>query len=101
MNEYRKKPVIVKAVQLVDTKDSVIECFEFIEGKEYKKFFKEHERECSVLMFNTERYGGIDIPTLEGNTKASFGDYIIEGVNGEHYACKPDIFDKNYELVIK
>ena len=35
--------------------------------------------------------------TLEGTMKASVGDYIIRGVNGEHYPCKPDIFEKTYE----
>ena len=37
--------------------------------------------------------------TLEGVMKASVGDYIITGVNGEQYPCKPDVFEKTYELV--
>lgn len=37
------------------------------------------------------------IHTLEGDMKASIGDYIITGVNGEQYPCKPDIFEKTYE----
>lgn len=37
------------------------------------------------------------IPTLEGEMKASVGDWIITGVNGEMYPCKPDIFEKTYE----
>ena len=39
------------------------------------------------------------IHTLEGDMKASIGDYIITGVNGEKYPCKPDIFEKTYEAV--
>nr|WP_304358291.1 hypothetical protein [Clostridium paraputrificum] len=39
------------------------------------------------------------IYTLEGPMKANVGDYIITGVNGEKYPCKPDIFKKTYELV--
>ncbi len=39
------------------------------------------------------------IHTLEGDMKASVGDYIITGVNGEQYPCKPDIFEKTYETV--
>lgn len=39
------------------------------------------------------------ISTLEGDMKASVGDYIITGVNGEQYPCKPDIFEKTYEPV--
>ncbi len=41
----------------------------------------------------------IIIPTLEGNMRASAGDYIITGINGEQYPCKPDIFAKTYEPV--
>ena len=39
------------------------------------------------------------IPTLEGDMKASPGDWIITGVNGEQYPCKPDIFEKTYQRV--
>lgn len=39
------------------------------------------------------------IPTLEGDMKASVGDYIITGLRGEQYPCKPDIFNKTYEKV--
>ena len=39
-----------------------------------------------------------DIETLEGTMHASAGDYIITGVNGEKYPCKPDIFEKTYEV---
>ena len=39
------------------------------------------------------------IHTLEGDMQASVGDYIITGVNGEQYPCKPDIFEKTYEKV--
>ena len=41
----------------------------------------------------------MDIPTLEGVMHASKGDYIITGVNGEQYPCKPDILEKTYEPV--
>ena len=41
----------------------------------------------------------IIINTLEGDMKANIGDYIITGVNGEVYPCKPDIFEKTYEKV--
>ena len=41
----------------------------------------------------------MDIPTLEGVMHASIGDFIITGVNGEMYPCKPDIFEKTYEIV--
>lgn len=41
--------------------------------------------------------GGIDIKTLEGTMHASPGDWIIRGVKGELYPCKPDIFEATYE----
>lgn len=41
----------------------------------------------------------LKIETLEGGMNASVGDYIIKGVNGEYYPCKPDIFEKTYEEV--
>lgn len=39
------------------------------------------------------------IHTLEGDMKANVGDYIITGLRGEKYPCKPDIFEKSYELI--
>ena len=39
------------------------------------------------------------IPTLEGDMMANVGDYIITGVNGEQYPCKPDIFEKTYDPI--
>ena len=42
----------------------------------------------------------LDIETLEGTMHANVGDWIITGVHGEQYPCKPDIFEKTYEPVI-
>lgn len=43
----------------------------------------------------------MEIPTLEGTMHASPGDWIITGVKGERYPCKPDIFEATYELVVE
>jgi len=43
---------------------------------------------------------GFKIKTLEGEMTASIGDFVIKGVNGEFYPCKPDIFKKTYEEVV-
>jgi hypothetical protein len=43
--------------------------------------------------------GGLIIKTLEGEHIATIGDYIIKGVSGEFYPCKPDIFEQTYEMV--
>jgi len=60
---------------------------------------------ASALSYKWEDYedlvsrDGLKIFTLEGVMKASIGDWIIKGVNGEHYPCKPDIFAKTYKAV--
>lgn len=48
----------------------------------------------------TDKYVGINIPTLEGVMRASEGDYIIKGVKGEFYPCKPDIFHTSYDPAV-
>lgn len=45
-------------------------------------------------------YVGLNIPTLEGVMRASEGDYVIRGVQGEFYPCKPSIFTATYEKVL-
>lgn len=50
---------------------------------------------------NCYRDGRITIETLEGTMAATPGDWIIRGVNGEFYPCKPDIFEKSYERVVE
>lgn len=79
--KYRKKPVVIEAVQWDG--QNFMEIDEFVTA--------EHD--------TFSRWGIVKIPTLEGVMVASEGDYIIKGVNGEFYPCKPDIFEKTYELV--
>lgn len=81
IKKYRKKPVVIEAVQWVGNNLSDIETFI---GRNVKN------KETTIV-----------IRTLEGDMEASIGDYIIKGVNGEFYPCKPDIFDKTYEEVKK
>ena len=85
MANYRKKPVVIEAVQLKKNKESLMECYEFIGDA------------CDVLAAHDESF--INIKTLEGTMKAQIGDWIIKGVQGEFYPCKPDIFKKTYEKV--
>ena len=79
IKKYRKKPVTIEAIQW--NGENLSEIDQFTRGK-----VKNHE---SVLI----------IPTLEGDMYASLNDYIIKGVNGEFYPCKPNIFAKAYEEV--
>ena len=76
---YRKKPVVVEAVQW--TGENHAEMCEFIDPEAFEIIPRI----------------GLVIHTLEGDHHASPGDYIIKGVNGEFYPCKPDIFAKTYE----
>ena len=76
---YRKKPVTVEAVQW--TGENHAEMCEFIDPE----------------VFEIIPRVGLVIHTLEGDHHASPGNYIIKGVNGEFYPCKPDIFAKTYE----
>lgn len=76
--KFRKKPVVIDAV----------------------KWTGENKNEIFHFVGRDACWGdvtGMVIKTLEGEHKASEGDWIIRGVNGEHYPCKPDIFDKTYE----
>lgn len=88
--------MVIEAIQL--RKDNILQIESFIEGKliqlkldiERKKF---EEYEDIVIK------KGRKIETLEGTMIANVGDYIIKGVNGEFYPCKPDIFEQTYERV--
>ena len=82
MAQYRKKPVVVEAVRWIGhNKDEITE------------FMNTGSR----LFFVKPPH--IQIWTLDGIMTATIGDYIIKGVNGEFYPCKPDIFEKTYEEV--
>lgn len=52
---------------------------------------------CEIEAHQTDKE--MIIHTLEGDMKASPGDYIITGLKGEHYPCKPDVFEMKYELL--
>lgn len=89
MPKFRKKPVIIEAVQFVG--NNALEIHAFTLGQSYPT-------DESITHYNWELKQLI-IPTLEGDHTASYGDWIIKGIHGEFYPCKPDIFEKTYELV--
>lgn len=84
---YRKKPVEITAVFYDGSTESIAALNTEFLGSDLKRFFCLREDKT------------IDIVTLEGTMKAFIGDYIIRGVNGEFYPCKPDIFKKTYDKV--
>ena len=89
MEKYRKKPVVIEAVQLTRATHAAVVSQIVAAGYNTSTFSKPPMRAVT----------GIVIKTLEGDMEASFGDFIIKGVNGEFYPCKPDIFEKTYEKV--
>lgn len=81
---YRKKTVVIEAVKW--NGDKVSEVVDWVrEALEDNTLFR---MGCNVI-----------VDTLEGKMKASPGDYIIKGVQGELYPCKPDIFEKTYDKI--
>lgn len=84
--KFRKKPIVVDAV-----------CF--VEGSGREVLMWAGKESGIGISFKSNRYEGetLLIPTPEGEMRAMPGDYIIKGVNGEFYPCKPDIFEKTYE----
>lgn len=88
---YRKKPVVVEAFKL---------------GIDYIPDWFMDKVTTNEIILHSSSTGfhhtpdtNADINTLEGVMHANYGDYIIKGVNGEIYPCKPDIFEKTYEPV--
>ena len=95
IKKYIKKPLEIEAIQLKE--DNIIEVFDFLDGANYKETKSAEELEDFSKAMLEQGY--IEIETLEGMMKASFGDYIIKGIKGEFYPCKPDIFQATYEEV--
>lgn len=81
--KFRKKPVVIEAAQWNGANSSEILVF--------MKDLKD-----TVIDTGTKK---VYITTLEGTMSADVGDYIIKGVQGEFYPCKPDIFEQTYERV--
>lgn len=79
--KYRKKPVIIEAIQYSGTSKSFGEINDFTND--------------GVYVTNDS----IFIKTLEGDMTISVNDYVIKGIQGEFYPCKPDIFEATYEGV--
>ncbi len=92
MTQYRKKPVVIEAMQLPLGRNADVD----------------HQADIMGWMNNGGLRAGEDITideygwhigTLEGVMRADWSDWIIKGVEGEFYPCKPDIFDKTYDPV--
>ncbi len=93
--KYRKIPVVIEAIQW--TGDNQREMFDFLTNYEKTDDYMSASGEHFVIDHNAVK-GGLIIKTLEGNHVANIGDYIIKGIAGEFYPCKPDIFKDTYEV---
>jgi hypothetical protein len=85
--KYIKKPVEIEAVQF--TRNNWDEVKDFTNQTAHSLTIEKHINGIAYCI----------IPTLEGQHKATEGDWIIKGVKGEFYPCKPDIFNMTYEEV--
>jgi len=83
--KFKKKPIIIEAVQYLGTEESYKEINEFISDLK--------------IPVGVRRDKVLTIRTLEGEMEANPGDWIIKGVAGEFYPCKTEIFKKTYEEV--
>ncbi len=108
--KYRKKPVVIEATQWFKTGDHPEDdrdtfCVKggepFLGEGKIVRYYRtpglDGQDLCDHCRFIMHLHGWID--TLEGGHIVCPGDWIITGVKGEHYPCKPDIFDLTYELV--
>jgi hypothetical protein len=99
--KVRKKPVEVEAVRLGwDTWSEVCEFVEvgkLIDGKPEGGYIDPDGNFSFTAGTNSKM--ALAIPTLEGLMVATEGDWIIKGVKGEYYPCKPDIFEQTYDIV--
>lgn len=84
MGQFRKKPVVIEAIQFEDTAECLDKLSAMFEPRDLRVNYEDHEHPF------------IRIETLEGEMKAEVGDFIIKGVKGELYPCKPDIFEATY-----
>lgn len=89
MPQFRKRPVVVEAYRLPLADEPVPESFH--------DWCAKHD----FHQYDSDRDQGLSIHTLEGVMRADPGDWIIKGVGGEFYPCKPDIFALTYEEVFE
>lgn len=86
--KYKKRPIVVEAVQYL--------------GKGVGCAFLERPAWLFNAVYEGDIFrkdGELNISTLEGELRVSKNDYIIRGIDGEIYPCKPDIFERAYELI--
>lgn len=103
IRQYRKQPVVINAFQWDGTIDNAVKIIEWVVGMGHTAFLH-----CDLATCPVDEMSGVEdvsdthtiaIRTLEGVVYASKDDFVIQGVKGEFYPCKPDIFVETYESV--
>ena len=90
MSQYRKKPVVIEAMQYDgDNGEEIIDWAKAVSDP----------HDCMIHYLKGHNASWFKIKTLEGEMEVSPNDWVICGVQGEFYPCKPDIFEKTYEKV--
>ena len=104
MTTYRKRPVVIEARQFIGTALEAYDIYQWVESNTLGSFEpmsriegQEPWPESGVTI--DPRDGRMVIATLEGGHWVNIGDWIIRGVQGEFYPCKPNIFEATYERV--
>ena len=92
--KYQKKPVIIEALEWDGSSHRPM--FDFLDGTHRSHMAAEG---ANFYIDHSKVEGGLVIKTLEGEHLANIGDWIIKGVEGEFYPCKPAIFEKTYDPV--
>jgi hypothetical protein len=95
MARYRTKPCEIDAIQLTQDTETIAAIIEWIDDIDMSTCG--FARSATINKVLEDEY--LPIQTLEGEMRASFGDYIIKGLAGEFYPCKPDIFKQKYEPI--
>lgn len=86
--KYRKKPVVIEAIQWDGSYTGTLEV---------QRVFSDLETSSITYNKDLDHVSEWFIKTLEGSYEVSKDDYVIKGVKGEYYPCKPDIFHMTYE----
>lgn len=109
---YRKRPVEIRAMRLIGTAKDTAQVTAWMNRERYPwlvgdatqpktlRYPDQVESDDSIPdkgIYIDPATGDLLIRTLEGDMRASYGDWIIQGVDGEFYPCKPDIFHRTYE----
>ena len=109
IKKYRKKPVVVEALEFTGAHDFTERLQSFTDGAS-RKWVHKCEDDADIFELSPTHYyinnniprtddGDVDEDAMDAKYIANKGDFIIKGLNGEFYPCKPDVFKKTYEEV--